>query len=249
MTETVLVLGSTSGIARALCRRLGSAGHRLVLAARGQEELAAQAADLSARFGIEVATETFDALDVDQLDRLFERCRAHAGGALDGVVLAYGVLPDQAGTQGDHEAIRRSYALNLTSAVVLLDSAASHLEARGAGWIAAISSVAGDRGRQSNYHYGAAKAGLSAYLSGLRNRLARTGVHVLTIKPGFVDTAMTQGVVNPSSPLLASPERVARDIEKAIRRRRDVLYTPWFWRPIMLVIRLIPESVFKRLSL
>ncbi len=115
--------------------------------------------------------------------------------------------------------------------------------------IAAISSVAGDRGRQSNYIYGAAKAGLTAYLQGLRNRLFFAGVHVLTIKPGFVATAMTDGLVNPNSPLLATPQQVARDIDRALRCRQNVLYTRWFWRPIMLIIRWIPEPVFKRLKL
>jgi short-subunit dehydrogenase len=112
-----------------------------------------------------------------------------------------------------------------------------------------ISSVAGDRGRGSNYVYGSAKAGLSAYLSGLRNRLFAHGVAVITIKPGFVDTSMTAGRLDPKSPLVATPERVAADIDRAIRRRRNVVYTPWFWWPIMIIIRSIPESIFKRLRL
>ena len=144
---------------------------------------------------------------------------------------------------------RRAIDLNFTSAVALLAPLASYLEGRRSGYLAAISSVAGDRGRQSNYTYGAAKAGLTAYLQGLRNRLYRSGVHVLTIKPGFVDTPMTRGLVNPNSPLVASPKRVARDIDRAIRRRRNTIYTPWFWRPIMLVVRLVPEFIFKRLKL
>ena len=133
--------------------------------------------------------------------------------------------------------------------MALLAPLANYLESRRRGYLAAISSVAGDRGRQSNYTYGAAKAGLTAYLQGLRNRLYRSGVHVLTIKPGFVDTRMTQGRVNPNSPLVASAARVARDIDRAIRRRRNVIYTPWFWRPIMLAVRALPEFLFKRLKL
>src|SRR5262249_38784825 len=117
------------------------------------------------------------------------------------------------------------------------------------GYLAAISSVAGDRGRQSNYVYGAAKSALSTYLQGLRNRLWHKGVHVATIKPGFVDTTMTRGRLNPRSRLVASPERGARDIDRALRRRQNVLYTPWFWRPILRVITLIPEPIFKRLRL
>ncbi len=126
---------------------------------------------------------------------------------------------------------------------------ADQLEGSGGGWIAVISSVAGDRGRQSNYVYGSAKGALSIYLQGLRNRLSRHGVHVLTIKPGYVDTPMIRGQAAAGSRLVATPERVAADIHRAIRRRRDVLYTPWFWRPIMLVVRSVPERIFKRLRL
>src|SRR6516164_9862855 len=127
--------------------------------------------------------------------------------------------------------LRQSLDVNFLSAAELLEIAAAYFEPRRSGFIAAISSVAGDRGRQSNYTYGAAKAGLTAYLQGLRNRLWRAGVHVLTVNPGFVDTPMTRGRINPNSLLVATPERVARDIDRALRRRRDVLYTPWFWRP------------------
>ena len=112
-----------------------------------------------------------------------------------------------------------------------------------------VSSVAGDRGRQSNYLYGSTKAGFSTYLDGMRNRLYRSGVTVITVKPGFVDTSMTWGLLNPKSPLVATPERVARDIARAIRRRKNTVYTPWFWALVMLAIRLVPEPIFKRLSL
>jgi short-subunit dehydrogenase len=132
---------------------------------------------------------------------------------------------------------------------LLLEKFATMMESQRGGCLAAISSVAGDRGRQSNYIYGAAKAGLSTFLDGLRNRMFRVGVHVLSIKPGFVDTPMTLGKINPRSPLVASPDRVARDIDRALLRRENVLYTPWFWWPIMKVIRLVPEPIFKRLGL
>ena len=116
-------------------------------------------------------------------------------------------------------------------------------------YICGISSVAGERGRQSNYIYGATKAAFTTYLAGLRNRLQRSGVAVITVKPGFVDTSMTWGRLNPDSPLVAQPERVGRDIVRAIRKRKNVIYTPWFWAGIMLIIRLIPEPLFKRLRL
>ena len=144
---------------------------------------------------------------------------------------------------------QRTIDVNFTAVVSLLLLAADYLAKRESGFIAAISSVAGDRGRQSNYTYGASKAALSTYLAGLRNRLFHDGVHVLTIKPGFVDTAMTQGLINPRSPLVASPEQVARDIDKAIQRRRNVLYTRWFWGPIMWIIKSLPECLFKRLRM
>ena len=168
---------------------------------------------------------------------------------IDGVILCYGSLPDQRQTEMAADDARRAIDVNFTSAVAILSPLASYLESRRSGYLAAISSVAGDRGRQSNYTYGAAKAGLTVYLQGLRNRLYRSGVHVLTIKPGFVDTPMTRGLLNPNSPLVASPARVARDIDRAIRRRRNTLYTPWFWRPIMFAIRMVPEPIFKRMKL
>jgi decaprenylphospho-beta-D-erythro-pentofuranosid-2-ulose 2-reductase len=128
-----------------------------------------------------------------------------------------------------------------------LNAVATHLERTGGGFVCALSSVAGERGRQSNYLYGAAKAGLTTYLSGLRNRLAPAGVRVLTVKAGIVDTRMSAGM--PGAALAASPAAVARAVVRAITRGRDVVYVPWFWRWIMLVIRLIPERVFKRLKL
>jgi short-subunit dehydrogenase len=248
-TDSILVFGATSGIARALSQRLAGRRCRLVLTGRNREELDRQAADLRLRHNVPVAVELFDALDFAAHASFFDRCVAACEGKLDGVVLCHGYLADQKQTESDWDAARRTIDINFTSAVSLLSVAANHFERQRSGFIAAISSVAGDRGRQSNYTYGAAKAGLTAYLQGLRNRLHCAGVAVITIKPGFVDTAMTQGIVNPNSPLLVSPERVARDIDRAIRRRQDVLYTPWFWSPILRIIRAIPERVFKRLRL
>jgi decaprenylphospho-beta-D-erythro-pentofuranosid-2-ulose 2-reductase len=138
-------------------------------------------------------------------------------------------------------------AVNYLGAMSVLDQCAGVLAAGGNGFIIGISSVAGDRGRQSNYYYGSAKAGLSAYLSGLRNRLSGQGVHVMTVKPGFVDTAMTYGLEGMF--LVASPEDIGRQIVRAVGKRRNTVYLPWFWRYIMLIIRHIPEFVFKRLKL
>ena len=248
MSENVLIVGATSGIAQALSRVMAARGCRLLLAARDAEQLGKLAADLRIRSQAEVMTEPFEALDFDQHPAFFKRCVDRFDGDLTGIVVCHGDLVPQAETQTDFSKARRTIDINFTSVASVLNAAAAYFELQKAGYLAAISSVAGDRGRQSNYTYGAAKAGLSAYLDGLRNRLYSSRVHVLSIKPGFVDTAMTRGLLKPS-PLVASPEQVARDIDRAIRQRKDVLYTPWFWRPIMGIIRAVPESIFKRLKL
>jgi short-subunit dehydrogenase len=249
MPENIVIIGATSGIAKALCTELAGGGANLVLAGRNIDELNRQAADLRVRFQRDVSVERFDASDADHLAQFWANCAGHFVDGATGVVVCHGFLPVQAEAQRDGAVLRKSFDVNFTSPAALMEVAAAYFEQRRSGWIAAISSVAGDRGRQSNYLYGAAKAGLSAYLQGLRNRLQPAGVYVLSIKPGFVATRMTEGKVNPKSPLVASPERVARDIARAIRRRKNVLYTPWIWRPIMFVVRSLPEAIFKRLKL
>jgi decaprenylphospho-beta-D-erythro-pentofuranosid-2-ulose 2-reductase len=249
-TEHVLIVGASSGIAQALSAVLARRDCTLVLAGRNRDELERSAADLRVRYRASVFVESFDATDFSCFGTLFRNSLEHLGGVLDGVVVCHGYLPDQQRAENDPADVRRTVDINFTSVVVLLNIAADYLRGkRRGGYLAAISSVAGERGRQSNFIYGAAKAGLSAYLDGLRNRLHSDGIHVLSIKPGFVATAMTQGLVREDSPLVAKPERVARDIDRAIRRRQNTLYTPWFWRPIMAVIRAVPEPLFKRLKL
>jgi decaprenylphospho-beta-D-erythro-pentofuranosid-2-ulose 2-reductase len=247
--RTVLILGATSAIARALAAEFARAGSALILAGRDMEELERSAADLRLRHGVDAAVEPFDALDFDSHPAFFRSCTARVRGEADefGVVLCHGYLPDQRQAASDAAVARRVIDTNYTSAVSVLNLAADHLEQRRGGFICGLSSVAGDRGRQSNYLYGSSKAALSTYLQGLRNRLSRAGVRVVTVKPGFVDTKMTFGL--PGMFLVATPERVAKDISRAIRRGRSVVYTPWFWRPIMLIIRTIPEFIFKRMKL
>jgi short-subunit dehydrogenase len=242
----VLILGATSDIARAVAQALAARGDALILAAHDRAEVARIAADLRVRHGVEVQERWFDALAFDSHARLMEECFSSG---LDGVIACHGYMAAQSVAEADGSEAHRVLDVNLKSYVSLLNPAAARLCARGGGFICALSSVAGDRGRQSNYLYGAAKAGLSAYLQGLRNRLSSSGVAVITVKPGFVDTAMTWGLLKPGSPLVARPQHVARDVLRAIDRHRDVVYTPWFWRWIMLVIRSIPERLFKRLSL
>jgi short-subunit dehydrogenase len=249
MSQPALILGASSGIARALCGELAKDGTALVVSGRNADEIEAIAADLRVRFDVPVSVEIFDALDFADHPEFFARCVAQAGGRLGTVVLCHGWMTDQETTEQDFAAARRTIDVNLSSAVSLLHLAADHMAGHGEGVIAAISSVAGDRGRLTNYTYGSTKAGLQAFLSGLRNRLYHHGVHVLDIRPGLVATAMTDGLVNPDSPLVATPDTIARDIVRALGKRKNVLYTPWFWRPIMAVIRNLPETVFKRLRL
>ncbi len=249
MSENVLVLGATSGIGQPVCHKLAARGCALVLAGRRENELQRMADDLKVRYQAAASVATFDAMALDTHKAFIDSAIAQADHQLDGVLLCQGYLPDQQEAQADFAEAKRTIDVNYTSAVSLLEPVAAHMAERRAGWIAVIGSVAGDRGRMSNYLYGSAKAGLSAYLQGLRNRLAHAGVHVLTIKPGPVDTPMTEGVVDTNKPTVATAEQVAADIDKAIRKRKNVLYTPWFWRPIMAVIRTIPEFVFKKMKM
>ncbi|MBS0211380.1 MAG: SDR family NAD(P)-dependent oxidoreductase [Planctomycetes bacterium] len=247
MAETWLIVSATSGLGRALCHVMAARGCALVITGRQVDTVEKIAAELRSEHGATVWPETFDAEDDGQHAGLVDRAWQRGRGRLDGAVICHGLLLDQRECEQSSDLLRRSIDVNFTSAAVLLDRLAERMIPQRSGTLAAISSVAGDCGRQSNYAYGAAKAGLSAYLQGLRNRLFRHGIHVLTIKPGFVDTPMIHGRVNVKSPLVASPERVARDIDRALRRQRDVLYTPWWWRIILGVICALPESIFKRL--
>lgn len=244
--QAILIVGATSGIARAMATQAAREGARLHLAARDVEALERIVRDLRVRFGATVTCSRFDALAYDTHAALLHAA-ATAMGRLDGVVAAFGALGEQDTSEQDFDAAHAVIGANYTGAVSLLTHAANHLEAQGHGFIIGVASVAGDRGRQSNYVYGSAKGAFALFLQGLRNRLAKKGVHVMTVKPGFVDTQMTFGM--PGLFLVASPARVAADVWKALGKRRDVLYTPGFWRHIMRVIRAVPEPIFKKLSL
>lgn len=242
--QTVLLLGALSDIGRALARHYAAHGWRVQLAARRAERLHPEAQDLRIRHQAEVQTFEFDARDTASHAAFYAALQP----APDLVICVFGVLGEQARAQQHWPEALEILETNYTGAVSILERAAEAMEQRGSGCIVGISSVAGDRGRASNYLYGSAKAGLTAYLSGLRNRLASKGVHVLTVKPGFVRTAMTEGL--PLPPLLtAEPEAVAQAIARAVERRSHVIYVRWMWRWIMLIIRHLPEAVFKRLKL
>lgn len=244
--KRIVIFGATSAIAQETARLWAARGDAFYLVGRDATRLESVAADLRVRGAASVQVEAQDLSRTDAHEALVERA-AEALEGIDVALVAYGSLGDQALSEQDFSHAERELQTNFLSAASLLGHLGNRLEAQRTGTLAVISSVAGDRGRASNYVYGAAKAGLTAYASGLRNRLQRSGVAVVTIKPGFVDTPMTAHV--PKGPLFVSPEVVAKGIVRAVDRRRDVVYLPWFWRPIMWVIRTIPERVFKRLSL
>ena len=225
---------------------LAARGDALYLVGRNEKMLAEIAADLVVRGCPRIATESLDANDLSAHEAMLERAEGFLGG-IDIALLAYGTLPDQKRCERSVELTVRELHTNAISVVALLTRLANRMEQRRAGTIAVISSVAGDRGRGSNYVYGSAKALVTAFLSGLRQRLRPCGVAVLTIKPGFVDTPMTaafrKGV------LWAKPDRIAHSIVRALEGRRTTVYLPWFWRPIMFVVRALPESIFIRLPL
>jgi len=245
--KNIVIIGATSAIAIACARQWGAQGARFCLLARNEERLQQVAADLTAR-GAQLAA--YQRLDIDQLDAhaaVLAQCMAELG-SIDIALVAPGTLPDQEACQKDAAVAVREFNTNAVSVIALLTPLANMLEAQGHGVLAVISSVAGDRGRPSNYLYGSAKAALSAFLEGLRARLFKAGVHVMTIKPGFVATPMTAGLPFPG-PLVATVDRVAQDVIKATARKTNVLYTPWFWWGIMSVIRNVPQFLFKRASL
>lgn len=249
MSERILLVGASSAIAQELARKLCQRGCHLVLAGRDADELESIATDLRIRYQSTVHIEPFDALQFTEHANFVERCVSLFEQPLDGVVICYGTMHDQQQAQTDWNLTDQMIQTNFTSVVSLMNLLAEYFVQQKAGYLAAISSVAGDRGRQSNYLYGSTKAALSAYLQGLRNRLYTKGVHVLTIKPGMVDTPMTDGLVNPDSFLVSSPQQVARDIDRALQSQKNILYTPRKWWWVMCVIRWLPEQVFKRLKL
>lgn len=243
----VAIIGATSAIALEFARAFPADRTKFFLSARNSEKLDAVAADLATRGAQIAGTLAADLGDRGSHERLV--ASAHAAlGAIDIILIAHGTLPNQGLCEQDSDAAFAALEVNLLSIVAIAGRFANLLEtAARPATIAVIGSVAGDRGRQSNYIYGTAKGGLAVFLQGLRNRLAKKGIHVLTVKPGFVDTPMTAHLAK--GPLFASAQSVGRQIHRAVMRRADVVYVPGFWRIIMLVIRIIPERIFKRLRL
>jgi decaprenylphospho-beta-D-erythro-pentofuranosid-2-ulose 2-reductase len=240
----VLIVGATSAIASETARAYAGEGARLFLTGRNAAKLASVADDLRVRGAAEVHTAVLDVAQIPDQARVIDSAVSTLGG-LDVALIAHGTLPVQSVCEKSVADTVDALHVNFTATVALLTVLANHFESQQSGCIAVLTSVAGDRGRQSNYVYGAAKGGVERFLQGLRNRLHAGGVTVVTIKPGFVDTPMTAGVKKTS--LFASARRVGRGVHRAIEHRRDVVYIPWFWRPVMMVIRGLPERLFKRL--
>lgn len=245
-TRKILIIGATSAMARATAAAFARRGHSLYLAARDADEAARIAADLGVRYQVGTYHGEFDIAQINS-HAAFVNQVVNVMDGLDGVVLAAGSMADQANAEDGFSLVVSMVQVNYLGAMSVLDECARFLVQQESGFIVGISSVAGDRGRQSNYYYGSTKGALSIYLSGLRNKLQASGVHVMTVKPGFVDTAMTYGINGMF--LVSSPESVGENIVRAVMKNRNVVYLPWFWRYIMLIIRHIPEFVFKRLKL
>jgi decaprenylphospho-beta-D-erythro-pentofuranosid-2-ulose 2-reductase len=245
--KKVIVLGATSGIALEVQRQLARRACELLLVARSPERLAALQSDLMARGAAEVLTCSADLSDATQHEAVMEFARDRFPD-FDTILLAYGSMRNQKDSESAIAILTEELQVDFVSAAAILGLFAVELERRRTGCIAAITSVAGDRGRRSNYVYGSAKGGLSIFLQGLRSRLYPAGVRVITIKPGPVHTPMTDGL--PHAAHFAHPRQVAGDIVRALERRApDILYTPRIWRYIMTGIKLIPEAIFKRLPL
>ena len=240
--RTALIVGATSDIGRAVARRFGRDGWALQLAGRNLEQLETEARDLRLR-DAPVSTYECDILrdgGVPLVDALAV--------TPDVAVCVVGLLGDQEVAERDRAAAERVMRTNYVGPALLMGELANRFEDRGSGVLVGVSSVAGERGRRANYLYGSAKSGFSAFLSGLRNRLCRSGVHVVTVKPGFVRTRMTDHLDLPDL-LTVDPEHVADRIAAAVRRSQDVIYVGRIWRVVAFVLRAIPERLFKRLSL
>ena len=243
--KNILIIGATSAIAEQYARLEAGQGSRFLLAARSAERLGIIGADLAVRGAEKSAHFAFDVNHFDQHDLLLDTAWSHLGN-VDVVLVAHGTLPDQKACETDISLALHEFSTNATATIAIMAAVSQRLERQGKGTLVVISSVAGDRGRASNYLYGSAKAAVTAFSSGLRQHLYSTGINVLTIKPGFVDTPMTHAFKK--GPLWASPRSVAAGIAKAIERRKSVVYLPGFWWWIMRVITHMPETLFRRIK-
>jgi len=240
----VLIIGAKSDIAKACARIYAKNGYNLYLAGRDIDTLNDFANDLTVRSNIKVSLKELNITDFDTHTQFYDD--------LDdkplGTIVVSGFMAEQKEAEQSWETTLNTINVNFTGAVSILNIISNDYETRKEGFIVGISSVAGDRGRKANYIYGSSKSAFSTYLSGLRNRLHECGVNVLTVKPGFVNTKMTEGMELPPK-LTVSPEVVAIDIFNAQQKGKHILYTKWIWKYIMLIIKYIPEFIFKKMSI
>lgn len=242
--QTVLILGAVSDIAEAIAYAYAERGDEVILAARNISRLDRVSSDIQIRFGKTPTIAEFDAVDFNSHAAFYHNLPK----APDTVVCVFGFMDDNIQAMNNFAIAKQIIDVNYTGAVSILNIAANDMALKGKGTIIGISSVAGERGRQSNFIYGSAKAGFTAYLAGLRNYLFHKGVHVLTVKPGFVKTKMTANMpLNPK--LTAQPKQIAKDVLKAADKKKNVLYSLWMWKYIMAIIKNIPEGVFKKLKM
>lgn len=242
--STVLILGASSDIGFAIAKKFASEKYNVQLAGRNLDQLQPLQTDLQIRYGINCSTHKFDAMDFSSHQSFYNSLEPKP----DVTVYVIGYMNDNEKVISDWNESSKTINANYTGAVSVLNIVAADYAKRKSGTIVGISSVAGNRGRQSNYIYGSAKAALTAYLSGLRNKLYHDKVHVMTVLPGFVDTKMTEHLALPK-PLTAKPEEVANAVFKGVKSKKNIIYVKWFWKWIMLIITSIPESMFKKKKL
>lgn len=250
LSETIVILGGSSAIAVAYARAAAQTGDQIVLVGRSKKKLETVAADCNARGDETPVTFVTDLSKTKNIANVWQSILDQVGD-VDRVLLAYGVLGDQEETQTGLDMLEKNLQTNFVSACVWCETAFSYFRTIGQGQLSVIGSVAGDRGRQSNYHYGSAKGGLDIFLQGMSHRAAKlkeADINVLLVKPGFVDTPMTAHIEK-GGPLWATPEKIAGIIRDSEEKGRRVVYAPWFWRFILLIIRYVPFFVFKRTSL
>ena len=242
--KTVLILGGNSDVGKSLAKDFSKLGSNLILTTRKKDQLNFLKSDLEIRYEISCDIKLFDVLDFKSHKSFYKNLKTKP----DIVITCIGYLDNQGDSQNDFEESLRAIQSNFTGLVSILNIISNDFEKKGSGVIVGVSSVAGDRGRGSNYIYGSSKAAFTSYLSGLRNRLHALGVSVITIKPGFIKTKMTSHLDLPKL-LTASTDEISKDILNSIKKGKSIIYTKWFWKWIMLIIKLIPERIFKKLRM
>ena len=242
--KTVLILGGNSDVGKSIARDFSKLGSNIILTSRKKGQLDSFKSDLEIRYSIKCDLEFFDVLDFNTHESFYISLKEKP----DIVISCIGYLDNQEKSENSFEESLKSIQTNFTGLVSILNIISNDFESRKFGIIVGISSVAGDRGRGSNYIYGSSKSGFTSYLSGIRNRLFNSGVKVITVKPGFIKSKMTNHLDLPKI-LTATPNKISFDIIKSIKKKKNVVYTKWFWKWIMLVIKIIPEFIFKKLKL